>query len=152
MSIWFCSRLLTLLQLSSGWRKLICHKMMQWRRCHLIKESSIWRNIWAPDSWCSISSTKLIQNKVSWLTNFLNFLFKRPFYWDFLSWNWSARELFLILASSILKEIQNSSVISEIEDESELTWHKVQLARVFLFFWQILFGKEYWVPPDFKWS
>lgn len=73
MSIWFCIRFLAMLHLSSGWGKLICHKMMQHRRCHLIKEPSIWRNIWAPNSSCSISGTKLIQNKVLWHTIFLNF-------------------------------------------------------------------------------
>lgn len=71
MSIWFCIRFLAMLHLSSGWGKLICRKMMQHRRCCLIKEPTIWRNIWAPNSWFSISGAKLIQNKVLWHTSFL---------------------------------------------------------------------------------
>lgn len=137
MHTWFCIRFLATLHLSSGWGKLICHKMMQHRRCHMIKELSIWRNIWAPNSRCSISGAKPIQNKVLWqyfgiqTKYFWTFnFFKKSFHWDFLSQIGSVREKFLTLVSS-LREIQNNPVISKTEDESEGTCHSVRLAMIF---------------------
>lgn len=50
-------------------------KINMQHRCHSIKEASIWRNTWAPNSGCSVSATKLIQKKVLWRARFLNFWF-----------------------------------------------------------------------------
>lgn len=111
--------------LSFEWGKLICFKMMQ-HTCHLIKEPSTWRNKWAPNSGCSVSGTKLIQEKVLWHARFLNFWLKKPhFCLLFLSQIGGIRQRFLASVGSFIREIQERPVISEIKDESEPTWHLV---------------------------
>lgn len=100
-SIWFCTRFLDLLHLSFEWGKLICFKRMQ-QRCHLIKEPSIWRNIWAPNSGCSVTGTKLIVTcKTSEL---LIYFFKNLFCLVFFPQIGSIREKFPAKVSFSVKK------------------------------------------------